>query len=324
MTRYVLPASRLLAGLDSVATPELLLEPLRQLAARGSDVALLVSADRSLVQLLIGGTRRPLDGSARDAALRLLGDEFGPRLTPELRPADPERARGFDASSAMRAATVGALVDESRAHSVSAEPVEAMLDGVRALDSPDAAMTAPLMAEPAADAAGKNLAHAVDSSGLFLEAHLAQWLRGQRSWRQVVDEVRDMPLAAPGSGSDAAGHRGALQLAAQQRQAISMTGDAWRGQSMRIQIEKDPEHQQDPGQLESGGGVFQATLTMDLATLGAMRVRIRVMDHTVGVWIESEQPTALAPQLAQLSSGLTKRGLALAELCVHALDEGAR
>ena len=323
MTHYVLPAIRLLAALSLSRTPGSLMEDLRELASQGASVELLVSTDRLLVQVLIGGRRNPLIAAARDAALALLGDQARSALSlaqaPDGAGLGAVLADGSDPSLAARAATVGAQVQESRARAAMAGEIAQHAPR----ESPGTPIGAPLLAGTGANEAGTNLAHAVDASGLFLEAHLAQWLRGERTLRQVREEARALPAGRAGDAGQATEQRSAMQLDALQQQAITLTGQAWAGQPLRIRIERDRERHREAANLGDPTGLFQATLSLHLPRLGKLDVHIRVVEHTVGVRMASERAADLAPRLAPLAAALAARGLTLAELCAVLPQPGA-
>jgi hypothetical protein len=312
MGRYEVPALRLLAALEAASAPASVLDALRSLAAGGVSATLLLAADRAQVQVLLDGRRVTLAGAARDAALVLLGEvERGPAPT-----AVPLAAGRLDPSLAARVAWVGAQIQESRAHPGGPDPV-AEQPG----PPPEpVAIGGPLLADPARDDAGAALARGVEGSGLFLEAHLAQWLRGERSLQQIQDEAQRLPAATAGAG-DAAQARGAAQADALQRQAITVAGQAWPGQAIQIEIERDRERNPEAANAGDDTGLFVATLKMQLPNLGTLGVRIRVMDRTVGVLVTSARSAALADQLPRLASALSARGLTLAQLA--AAPDGA-
>jgi len=313
MGRYTLSASRLSAVLDPTSAPASLLDALRALAAKGASVAVYIAPDRGLVQILVDGRRVPLSGDARDAVLNLLGEAARSSLAPGGSGAGPTGATLFDSSDAARIAIVDAQIQESRAHGPDANPsVLEPLPGRLAT-----VITAPLMGDPAADDAGKSLERAIDSSsGLFLEAHLAQWLRGERSLSQIQDEVLALPAAARAGDAASSDRRAAAQIDALQRQAINLTAQAWAGQPVQIEIERDRERHREAANLGDATGLFQATLTLHLPRLGTLRARIRIMEGTVGLQIESDRTSALAPELQQLATALSARGLNVAALAL--------
>ena len=337
-SRYAVPAAQLLAALESTDAPAPVLDGLRRLAAGAASIDVYLAPDRGLVQVLVAGRRIPLTGAARDAVLVALGRD--------QRPPDPgtgagaaRLAQGLDAFTAARIASIGAQVQESRsavlgmgaggalalpgASAGAASPPMPQVDPEEFSGTPAGAvragpvpMGAPLLRDPAIDDAGKRLEQAVGASGLFLEAHLAQWLRGERSLQQIRDEIHQLPLdaadtgpATPGGPSD---RRGNSQLEALQSQAMRLAGLAWPGQPIDIEIAR--EHEQHGNAAGQSRELFQATLRLELPHLGTIEARIRVIDSTVGVQIASPAPARLAAQLPMLADALTARGLSLAQI----------
>ncbi len=298
--RYAVPAVRLLAALDGLAVPGPLLEGLRRAAASGAPVELLLSADRGMVQVVVEGRRIPLTGAARDAALTVLGQSTGP--APAVPPAPAALLRA-DAALAARVAAVGAQVQEARTHP--GVTVAGRDDDVA--PAPALLGTEPVLSGPSPAA---RLAAAVDTSSLFLEAHVAQWLRGERSLAQLQDEVARLADRLPADGNGE--QRAARQLDALHHQLVCLRLPAWPGQALELAIGRDPEHPRDaPGADPAASGLFQATLRLDLPRLGTLEVRLRLLQETVGVRIRAADAAAVAPALPQLASALAGRGLHL-------------
>jgi hypothetical protein len=320
MNRYQLSADKLLRALEDLPVPIALLRALRGLAEARTSVGVLLAADRGLLQISVDGRRATLTGPARDSVLSLLGQGPGSPTDRSSGAAAPGAAGGFDPSTAARVASVDAQVQESRllAGTSQADLVDA--------DSrqPAAVISEPLMADPSRDDAGKSLARAIDSSGLFLEAHLAQWLKGERSLRQIEEETQHLPVDARSRDAELSDLRGARQLDALQRQAITVTGQAWAGQPIQIEIERDRERHREAANVGDATGLFVATLTLSLPSLGWVRARIRVMENTVGVQVESEQAFILAGDLPLLASAFAARGLNLAQLDAASPEDGDR
>jgi len=314
LQRCQLPADRLLAALQNLPLPTSLLSALRGLAQARASVDLLLASDRSLLQILIDGRKTVLTGAARDAALKLL-DQGLLAATDRAGPPSGALSGGLlDASTAARAAFVGAQVQESRLLAITPEAQSLLGEA----EPPATVIAAPLMQTPALDDASKSLAHAVESSGLFLEAHVAQLLRGERSMRQIEDEARHLPVDARSGPTQMSDRRSAMQLDAMHRQAVTLVGQAWVGQPIRIQIEADRERNREAANWGNATGVFVATLKIRLPNLGPLNARIRVMESTVGVWIESDCASNLSRELPSLAEALSARGLALAQLAAGA------
>jgi len=319
--REELTASRLLATLEGLELPAGLLEGLRALAAAGRNVPIFVAADHGLVQVQIEGRRLPLAGAARDAVLVALGSSgqtdtgrsaiaSGPGLFRDL--ATAARIAGIDAQVKEGRAGIpldaGALADVAEAeHSLPPVPQRALT-----------LLALPILQSGGSADPARDLADAVGASGLFLESHLAQWVRGERSLPQIEEEARRLPLLVRAGQEEAMDQRGSQQLHALQHQAFVLGAQAWPGQSVQIAIERDREHHPEAANTGDPTGVFQAVLTLQLPHLGTLHARVRVMENTVGVQLESTQPDALETQLPVLAAALLARGLSLAQLSTAA------
>ncbi len=308
--RYQLPADQLLQALDTVSIPDSVRAVLRSLAQTGASVDVLLAGDRGSLQILVAGRRVALVGAARDAVLTLLGQGANLISGRAGLTASPLAGAILDAAAAARSAFIDAQIQESRALASNASPEVLESES----EQPATVVTMPLMDAASLGDAGRALARAVDSSGLFLEAHFAQMLRGERSLEQIQGEAHRLPVEAQPDGALASDRRSAMQLDAMQRQAISLIGQAWAGQPFRIQIERDRERNREAANAGDATGLFVATLTMRLANLGQLCARIRVVQSTVGVQIESDQCAALSTELPQLARALSARGLELAQL----------
>lgn len=318
--RATLLAARVLAAVEQVdatsALPGAVLEGLRRLAASGDSVGVLLGAVRGVVALLVDERRAPLAGRARDAILTLLGDAADDGSAGALGAPAARGPIAADPSAAARAADVDAQVQQSRIHS---DESAQLASGGPASAGPLPALrlAAPLLADGVADAAADRLAEAIDGSGWFLEAHVAQWLRGERSLAQVMGESRRL------AGETAVGamdQRGARQFEVLQRQALALAGEAWAGQPMQLEIERDRERHREAANAGDATGLFVATLSLDLPHLGSLQARIRIVERTVGVHIESRYAAVLQPALAPLHAALSARGLRVAQL-EAALDD---
>jgi hypothetical protein len=303
--RFRLTAGALLSALESAGTPAAMLESLRGLDAT-TGVDILLAPDRSLVQLLVDGRRVALAGATRDAVLTLLGDTAGTAATP---------ARLFaaalpDAFLSARVAAVRAQVQESRAHVAdSLATVEDVPPAAPAIE-----LAAPLMRAGGADALAAALQQAVGSSGLFLEAHLAQWLRGERSLGRIQEEVDALPENTPGTGAAASQGRADAQADALRNQTIRLEVPAWRGQPMLLEIARDPDRRGAAMASVDAPQLFQATLTLHLPHLGPLRARIRVMHDTVGLQIATDNVSRVSADLPGLADSLAARGFNMAAL----------
>ncbi len=322
LERFTLPASRILSALEGASESIALLDGLRAMAAAGKSVEVYLASDRGLAQVLMDGRRVPIGGAAREALLNVLGRSARAALEQNFDPYPGKYASATvrtDLSELARAATVNALVQESRQFGPGL--------ALSASDPPTAgattAIAGPLLRSADASEVAQSLARAIGSSGLFLEAHLAQWLRGERSLQQIQDEVHLLPVAIASGESVACEQRATTQIQALAQQTIFLAAQAWDGQPVRIEIECDRERHHGAANSGDSPGMFQATLRLDLPRIGSMGVCIRVMGNTVAVRIEARD-TPAAADLTVLESALAGRGLQVAQLSAHGASAGAR
>src|SRR2546430_59053 len=145
--------------------------------------------------------------------------------------------------------------------------------------------------EPGSTAA--RLAARVAGSGVFFEAHVAQWLRGDRSIEAVQSEALQLARAVLADPARAE-TRASLQLEALHRETITLSGPAWAGQAMLLELGRDPQVLPDGanGAGETTQQVFVARLRMDLPRLGAIEIHLRLAGESIAATIEAGGATA--------------------------------
>lgn len=166
--------------------------------------------------------------------------------------------------------------------------------------------------EPAATA--DRIATRVSGSGVFFESHVAQWARGDRSdaaVRQEAQQISKATLADPARAEA----RTSVQFDALQRHTIALTGPAWTGQQMLLELGRDPQVLPDGREGTAGEGeqVYVARLALDLPRLGPIEVRLRLAGDAVAVTVQGAAAGAPAQQLAaalpEFAAALAARGL---------------
>jgi hypothetical protein len=165
--------------------------------------------------------------------------------------------------------------------------------------------------EPRATA--DRLAARVSGSGVFFEAHVAQWMRGDRSAEAVHSEAQQLArsmLADPARAEA----RTTVQMDALQKHVVALSGPAWSGQPMELELGADPQVLPDGAHGASAGSdpVFVARLAMELPHLGRIEVRLRLAGESVAATIEGGTAASLGEierALPEFASALTARGL---------------
>lgn len=197
------------------------------------------------------------------------------------------QARGNDAKNPPHAATFDAPVLDARALRAGGDNVASVI--------------------------AANLAARVSGSGAFFEAHVAQWVRGERSEGALRAEASDLARVAARDPAQADA-RSTIQVETLQRQAIALSGPAWHGQPMQLELGRDPHAVHD---AEQGGGgavepVFAARLRIELPHLGAVEARVRLAGDRIAILVEGESvphARALEAALPEIREALAARGL---------------
>ena len=161
--------------------------------------------------------------------------------------------------------------------------------------------------------AAARLTGAVRASGLFTEAQLARMIaRGPDEAASQVAAPRDpgrppveLPLA----------ERSAAQLDVLRRDAAAFVLGAWTGQSARLDVGCERiDADAGAGGAAERARVFFATLKLDLPQLGAVVVRLRLVNSTLAATIETAEPAPWQAALPELAAQLQARGLQPAAL----------
>lgn len=198
---------------------------------------------------------------------------------------------------------------------------------------PAPAAVAPL---PAAELASA-LANALGKSGLFYEAHLAQWFSGTRPLHELLAE----PQAHFAQADTVAEHAHAdtkllnvmpqdaaqaawlvsLQLDALEHRRIAWQGELWPGQPLRWDVAEDqpPPSANTPPDKSPG---WQSTISITLPRLGAVTATLTLDANEqlrIAVHADDSQTAAILKTQGQaLTGALDAAGTTLALLTVRA------
>lgn len=175
------------------------------------------------------------------------------------------------------------------------------------------------MTRPAAAPAdmARALQHAVRSSGLFYESHLAGWVSGQVPLEAIREEpqarVAD-PAAASAAGSEAREtvhprleHLVRQQLDTLERQSIAWRGFLWPQQEAEMVISGEPQMAG-----EDAPRAWRVHLDMTLPTLGPLKIDLALNGRRLDVRLQSSD--AAVPALRE------GRGALAHALGAHDLD----
>ena len=233
------------------------------------------------------------------------GDQLDLRVvsqTPGLitaQAANPAEAGGYQYTSLSRA---GQMIGQLLVPEGESPPAAALNRGQ------------PLLAQPPADARdlAPVLADAVGKSGLFYEAHQAQWVAGKLPVEALLQEPQGQHSAQALSAQPANLAANAVptdlkplvqqQLDAVATQRLIWQGEVWPGQTMDWQIEREPEGH---GQGTEAEQRWATTLRLTTPRLGQIQAALKLSDGGVRIALTAPSDataadlTAATPALEQ-------------------------
>ena len=172
---------------------------------------------------------------------------------------------------------------------------------------------------------------ALSHSGLFYEAHQAQWIAGQRTTPQLMQEPQNQlphPTAADSVNPRTANLSEPLQAIVQQQlhalenKQVVWQGLVWPGQEMRWEVGE--ESHQTPGAPAEKQWVTE--LKLDLPQLGGIRARLRFTGEAVSFEIGVTDPAAtqkLEAASTQLVEAMNARGVPVLQTRIRPAQETA-
>ncbi len=211
----------------------------------------------------------------------------------------------------------------------------------------------PLLAAPPVQpstAAGQ-LAQVISGSGLFYEAHQAEWAAGTRAWAQLAAEPQAQlsprlpqpaPLAGDALSSSTSSSSAAMagpqtaarqlhthpdtlplvraQLDALDSRRLYWCGELWPGQPAEWEL-RERDEDAPPGTTAGNEttGTWQTQLRLVLPHLGPVTAALEVRGATVGMRIhaaETDSADALHAGRAALHAALSTAGITVRELVV--------
>jgi len=298
-----------------------------QTAGSDAQATLILPTGPGPARIDIAGRQIVLPGALRDALLAALNKAPAAPPGSNVASAASAAAQTSPSPADLRLVTQ-ALVAAASADSAGASAWNAAATTLAASGTlrtarnesnrTDGAPTAPFEApvfdphDPAATA--RNLAARVSGSGVFFEAHVAQSVRGERSSEALQDEAQQLARTLVGDPARSEA-RAATQLHALSRETILLTGPAWAGQAMQLDLAREMQVLPDGAQAApaDAAAVFVARLQMDLPRLGRIEVRLRLSGASVAATIHAPASSgALAHvegALPEFAEALSARGL---------------
>ncbi|MYM38413.1 flagellar hook-length control protein FliK [Duganella qianjiadongensis] len=202
------------------------------------------------------------------------------------------------------------------------------------LSQPAAASALPLLGKTALFSQGapepaqlaQTLQSTIEDSGLFYESHVAAWSRGERTLEQLQREPQ-MQQARASSASSAAAEAASLpdrsaaqqinqQLLAHEQGRVQWQGEAWPGQPMQWEIQRQSERQP-RGQSPAGQeptAVWRSSLRLRFAALGELSATITMVGQQVHLQLQTDDAASGATLRAQadvLEQSMAAAGIAL-------------
>lgn len=194
------------------------------------------------------------------------------------------------------------------------------------------------------------LREALSKSGLFYESHQAQWLRGERSVRQLLEEPQNIltgktVTSSPGnvtqpiperiaeqqptnqsqpSKLDATGspiNKELLPLVQQQLHTLEnhhmiWMGQVWPGQLMQWEIQGEPEHRRkQPNERQ-----WSTEMELSLPRLGDVRAHLALTEHGLRLTLHATDSNTIElfnQSLPQLRDALDQVGISLSSAVIE-------
>ena len=241
-------------------------------------------------------------------------------------------------SSANPLSTPEQLSNTSRLlSSLTQQPLEKSY--VRATHSEPLLATASALPDTTA-LAGK-LHESLSQSGLFYEAHQAQWIAGARSTAQLLQEPQNQlidPLktalsnpnhAAAQSPDTASSIPSQLQpLVHQQLNALETRQVLWQGQVWPNQKMDWEIHEETPRrsttEYEEAGGQWATQIRLELPNLGEVAAMLRFNSGGLSITLDAsggQTRALLGSASSQLTAALAERGITVASTLVASHDK---
>ena len=196
----------------------------------------------------------------------------------------------------------------------------------------------PLVAAGAPDPARVETAlkNVLGESGLFYESHVAEWAEGKRSLQDLAREPQMQRMTQQGSSEALARAMGGpdlsaaqminLQLHAQEQGKVQWHGEAWPGQKMQWEVEREENEGRSRGGREADEQpVWRSGARFSLPLLGKVAASITLVGDQVHVTLQSgteESADDLRAWSGVLQRALEAAGTPLSTLSIGA-DAGA-
>lgn len=168
----------------------------------------------------------------------------------------------------------------------------------------------------------KQVSSAIENSGLFYESHLKEWANGQRTKEQLALEPQskfDAQQVISEKSIDPAALNQAVKMVTtqlatldQNRIALALSGLLERPVQVEIQPDDKPPEKDEPSAAE-GVRPWIAKLKLDMAQLGELEVRVRMLGSRCDVSMKADPASkqALDAHWREFQDALNLKGLTL-------------
>lgn len=241
------------------------------------------------------------------------------------------RANGIAASLLDKAAAATRLLplaagESDPTLSTAARLINTLLTRAQSGPNPPQAIagSTPLMASSATGIAPltQALQDAIGQSGLFYESHVAEWAEGKRSRSELL---REPQMQKPFVDADlGAAQLINLQLRTQEQDKIRWQGEAWPGQKMEWEIDKDAPDTKHGD--EEAQPAWRSGVRFQLPLLGTVEASVVLVGGALHIQIQTdtvESAAALRAQAGVLQHSLEASGAALASLAINVPADAA-
>ncbi|WP_442035103.1 flagellar hook-length control protein FliK [Pseudoduganella sp. RAF19] len=183
----------------------------------------------------------------------------------------------------------------------------------------------------------QNLKQALGDSGLFYESHVAEWAEGKRPLQDLQREPQMQRMAQAAAQTPAEAANKLLngpdlsaaqminqQLHTQEQGKVIWQGQAWPGQPMQWEIERD---RRDGGKQQERGGeresepVWRSGVRFRFPMLGKVGAKVTMVGEQVHIQVESgseDTAATLRAWASMLQGAMDAAGAPLASLTISA------
>lgn len=197
---------------------------------------------------------------------------------------------------------------------------------------------------PDAKQLAKSLQDALGSSGLFYESHVAEWAEGKRPLADLQREPQMQRQEAPAGRQSAESLARAAQAApdlsaaqminqqlhAHEQQRVQWNGEAWPGQAMQWEVQREERNARDG--RDSGRGqddhepdtVWRSGVRFSLPMLGKVAASVTLVGDQVHIQLQAGSDGSADSMRAwsgELQRALEAAGAPLASLSIGAVGE---